>query len=76
MKKKMTKILTKKVYKVTIECKQKNKWAEEDGMTFGLKSMDEMFNMFMGVLGNQKKNPWSTDPSKSRKITLELIEEK
>lgn len=67
-------VITKKVYKVTLECKEINrKWAKEDGQTFGLKCMDDMFLATMSALQLQRKNPWSMEASKSRKVEVELI---
>ena len=49
-----------------------NKWAEEDGVTFGLKCMDNMFVAMVHALQLQRKNPWSMEASKSRKVQLEF----
>ena len=66
----MSNIATKKVYKVTLECKLKNKWAGEDGMTWGLKSMNDVFWIMINAIN---RDPRTGFASKSRKCIVEEI---
>lgn len=68
----MKKIITKRVYEVTLEGKAKNTFAEEDGITFGLQFIEKMFFLYISCLN---KNSRTGAESKSRRVTFKKIHE-